>query len=276
MRQTAAITFLLVSWFCAAARAVEYQQGIDVSHHQGVINWTAVKNDGIQFVFVKATEGVDFVDVRFHQNMAGAIAAGIPIGPYHFGRLNSGETIPTDAIDEANDFVDAIEQYYQGPGLVMRPVLDYEQVPNDPVSPSLKAYTSKWIRDFSDKVEERLGFPPIIYTCCGLASDFVLEADIAEHDLWVRKITGGNTFNPNSPPTANEMGIWSDWTFWQWSATGSIGGISPVDRNAFRGTLADLYTYIPTYVPEPGSAALALVGCGVGLMVRRRPVIARR
>ena len=226
---------------------MEYQQGLDVSRHQGTINWPAVRDAGIKFVFAKATEGVDFVDVNFHQNMAGAIAAGVPIGPYHFGRLNSGETIPTDAIDEANDFVDAIEPYYDSPGMVLRPVLDYEQLPNDPVSPSVKAYTSKWIRDFSGRVQERLGFAPIIYTCCGLKQSTFLESDIAQHDLWIRKITGGDTFNPGSPPTAGDMGIWSDWTFWQWSATGNVAGMSPVDRDAFEGTMEQLAQHIPTY-----------------------------
>lgn len=226
---------------------VEYQQGLDVSRFQGNIDWNAVRNAGIKFTFAKATEGVDFVDVNFHQNMAGAIAAGVPIGPYHFARLNSGETIPTDAIDEANDFVDAIQQYYTGPGMVMRPVLDYEQLPNDPVTPSVKAYTSKWIRDFSGRVQQRLGFAPIIYTCCGFNTSTFLESDIAQHDLWIRKITGGDTFNPSSPPTASEMGIWSDWTFWQWSATGNVAGISPVDRDAFEGTMEQLAQFIPTY-----------------------------
>src|SRR4051794_18935692 len=183
MAVASAILFTNPAW------AVEYQQGIDVSHFQGNINWNAVRNTGIKFTFAKATEGVDFVDVNFHQYMAGAIAAGVPIGPYHFGRLNSGETIPTDAIDEANDFVDAIQQYYGSPGMVLRPVLDYEQLPNDPVSPSVKAYVSKWIRDFSGVVQQRLGFAPMIYTCCGLQTSTLLEPDIAQHDLWIRKIT---------------------------------------------------------------------------------------
>src|SRR3954467_1740771 len=116
MAVAAVLTFVL------RASAVEYQQGIDVSHFQGNIDWNAVRNAGIKFAFVKATEGVDFVDVNFQQYMTGAIAAGVPVGPYHFGRLSSGETIPTDAIDEANDFVDAIEQYYSSPGMVLRPV----------------------------------------------------------------------------------------------------------------------------------------------------------
>ena len=75
-------------------------------------------------------------DLYFTQNMNRATSAGLFAGPYHFGRLNSGENIPTDAVDEANDFVDAIQSYYQTPNLVLRPVLDYEQLPNDPVSPS--------------------------------------------------------------------------------------------------------------------------------------------
>jgi GH25 family lysozyme M1 (1,4-beta-N-acetylmuramidase) len=242
-----AIALAVVVVAAAPLSAIEYQQGIDVSHWQGSIDWTAVRNAGIKFTFAKATEGVDFIDVNFHQYMAGAIAAGVPIGPYHFARINSGETIPTDAVDEANDFVDAIEHYYDGPGMVLRPVLDYEQLPNDPVSPSVKAYVSKWIRDFSGRVEDRLGFAPIIYTCCGFGSAAILESDIAVHDLWVRRITGGDVFNPASPPTTGEMGIWSDWTFWQWSATGNVGGISPVDRNAFEGTMEQLAQYIPTY-----------------------------
>ena len=243
----AMITVAAFLLFSPSSSAVEYQQGLDVSHFQGNIDWNAVRSAGIRFTFAKATEGVDFVDVNFHQYMTGAIAAGVPIGPYHFARINSGETIPTDAIDEANDFVDAIEQYYDSSGMVLRPVLDYEQLPNDPVSPSVKAYVSKWIRDFSGRVQTRLGFAPIIYTCCGFGSATFLEADIAQHDLWIRKITGGDVFNPSSPPTASEIGTWSDWTFWQWSATGNVAGISPVDRDAFEGTMEQLAQYIPTY-----------------------------
>src|SRR5215211_4156715 len=199
-----AVAILLLT---ANVHAVDYQQGLDVSRFQGNINWVSVKNAGMKFTFAKATEGVDFVDVNFHQYMTGAIAAGVPIGPYHFARLNSGETIPTDAVDEANDFVDAIQQYYSSPGMVLRPVLDYEQLPNDPVSPSVKAYVSKWIRDFSGVVQERLGFAPIIYTCCGFQTASFLEPDIAQHDLWIRKITGGDTFNPNAAPTISDTGI---------------------------------------------------------------------
>jgi GH25 family lysozyme M1 (1,4-beta-N-acetylmuramidase) len=95
MTSIAVVTLLLLT---AGAHAIEYQQSLDVSHWQGGINWAAVKSDDIKFTFAKATEGVDFVDVNFHQYMTGAIAAGVPIGPYHFAHTNSGETNPLDAV----------------------------------------------------------------------------------------------------------------------------------------------------------------------------------
>jgi len=241
-----AIAVAMVFSLTAPAHAVV--QGIDVSHHQGSINWTTVKNSGLQFAFCKATEGVDFVDVNFHTYMSGAIAAGVPIGPYHFGRLNSGETIPTDAIDEANDFVDAIQGYYNTSAMILRPVLDLETLPDNPVSPSIKGYTSKWVRDFCNTVESRLGFAPIIYTGGNTAQNY-LEADIANYDLWFAKPTSTNVYSSAVPPTAANMGIWNEWKFWQWSWVGNVGGINPVDRDVFNGTIQQLAeSYIPSYL----------------------------
>jgi hypothetical protein len=133
--------------------------------------------------------------------------------------------------------------------MILRPVIDFEQLPNDPVSPSVKAYTSNWLRDFSNRVEQRLGFKPIIYTCCGLQTSTILESDLAQLDLWTVKLNGGNTFNPAAAPTAGETGIWADWSFWQWSHTGSISGIpAAVDRDAFTGSMEELADrFIPAY-----------------------------
>ena len=64
---------------------------IDVSHHNGAINWRAVAADGIVLAFIKATQGPDFVDPTFAANRAAATAAGVLVVPYHF----------VDASDEA-------------------------------------------------------------------------------------------------------------------------------------------------------------------------------
>jgi lysozyme len=61
--------------------------GIDVSNHQGHINWPQVAADEIEFAYIKATEGGDHTDARFAENWAGAGVAGVRRGPYHFFTL---------------------------------------------------------------------------------------------------------------------------------------------------------------------------------------------
>jgi GH25 family lysozyme M1 (1,4-beta-N-acetylmuramidase) len=212
----------------------QFVQGIDVSRHQGDINWTAVKNAGIDFAFCKATEGVDFVDVKFLQNMANARAAGVYIGPYHYARPDSGETDPLDAEKEANDFVDAIEPYYQTPGFTLQPVVDMEEDDLEGVS-NFRVFLSEWVRDFNAVVEQRLGFPAIIYASTGYINSY-FEANLSQYDLW---LANWNYTPPNVPP-ASADGIFNGWEFWQYSSTGNVGGISPVDRDVYQGTLAEL------------------------------------
>ncbi len=61
--------------------------GIDVSHHQGRIDWRRVAADNIDFAYIKATEGVDFTDRRFAENWREADRAGVRRGAYHFFTL---------------------------------------------------------------------------------------------------------------------------------------------------------------------------------------------
>src|SRR5262245_12494312 len=58
--------------------------GIDVSHHQGAIDWAQVKASGQTFAFIKATEGADFRDKRFSENWRQARAEGLVTGAYHY------------------------------------------------------------------------------------------------------------------------------------------------------------------------------------------------
>src|SRR5207253_881242 len=58
--------------------------GVDVSKWQGEIDWAAVRDSGMRFAFIKATEGGDVVDDRFQQNWSGAKSAGVARGAYHF------------------------------------------------------------------------------------------------------------------------------------------------------------------------------------------------
>jgi lysozyme len=240
---------LVVAGICLPLSAGPFLPGIDVSNYQGNINWTSVKNAGIKFAFCKATEGVDFVDARFTQNIVNANSAGIPIGPYHFGRPDSQESNPNDAIDEANDFVDAIAPYYAQPGIRLRPVLDVEKLPTPgEFTGTTKAYLSEWIRDFVGVVVDRLGFEPLIYSNTNYASNY-FETNINQYDLWLANYN----YNPPSEPPTPTYGIWNDWAFWQYSDSGSVSGISGnVDLNVFEGNIDELYEFVA--VPQTPSA----------------------
>src|SRR3954470_11218676 len=145
---------LIVALATSTTRAV-YQDGIDVSNHQGTINWASVKTSGIKFVFAKATEDVGYTDAYLAANMNGAKANGILIGPYHYARPDLDRTDPNDAANEANYFVDAIKPYYEGTNLSLRPVLDIETISN---SRDERTFLSNWVNNFAAAVHNRLGF----------------------------------------------------------------------------------------------------------------------
>jgi len=84
---------------------------IDVSHHNGAIDWPAVAAAGIALAFIKATQGDAFVDPRFADNRRDAAAAGIMVVPYHF--LDT-----TDAEDQAGHFLEVIGLQTGQPGMI--------------------------------------------------------------------------------------------------------------------------------------------------------------
>src|SRR5437899_595123 len=60
------------------------QKGVDVSGGNGVIDWAMAHSDGVAFAYMKAAQGTGFTDARFAANWAGARAAGVRRGAYHF------------------------------------------------------------------------------------------------------------------------------------------------------------------------------------------------
>ena len=64
--------------------------GLDISHHQDIrLDLAQCRREGIEFVFLKATEGAGFVDSEFAANLAEARAAGMLVGAYHYVRSNA-------------------------------------------------------------------------------------------------------------------------------------------------------------------------------------------
>ncbi len=81
-------------------------KGIDVSYHNGDIDWQAVKDAGIDFVIVRSSYGLQSKDDRFTEYVAGAKAVGIKIGAYHYSYALSA----TDAIKEAANCREAVDK----------------------------------------------------------------------------------------------------------------------------------------------------------------------
>ncbi|AHM66398.1 hypothetical protein PPSQR21_027560 [Paenibacillus polymyxa SQR-21] len=81
-------------------------RGIDVSRYQGKIDWKAVKEDGISFVFIKASQGQRYVYPTFITNAKGAKETGVLLGAYHLLDAPSVEA----AKAEARRFAEVLEQ----------------------------------------------------------------------------------------------------------------------------------------------------------------------
>jgi lysozyme len=197
--------------------------GIDVSSYQGNIDWHQVKRAGAGFVFIKATEGSTFVDQAYLRNIAGARAANIPCGAYHFFR-------PQTSVDEQiNNFVGTVGQLQVGD---LQPVLDLEV----PASWSTIAQATRLelVVRFLEGVKTQLGVEPIVYLSSSFAGDVLASSkELANYPLWVAHYT--------TAPKPDVPLPWHIWTFWQHSDKGTIGGVKGfVDMNWFNGSLAQL------------------------------------
>src|SRR6266545_3456664 len=119
----AVVTLVVVPISAVPAAAAEPPPGtipgIDVSRHQGTIDWAQVEASGQRFVIAKASEGLFTVDPTYATNRAGAMAAGLVFGAYHFARP---DLHPDDPTGEADHFVDTAQL---GPGNIV-PVLDLD------------------------------------------------------------------------------------------------------------------------------------------------------
>jgi len=206
---------------------MDYIPGIDISHWQGTINWQSVRSSGVRFAFIKATDGSTYVDEKFAANWQNARQAGLLCAPYHYFKPLS------DAKNQAELFLDTI-QLEKGD---LPPALDLEESANLRNN-TLIQRVEIWISE----VENKLGVKPIIYSSPSfLNSNFTIAA--GGPPLWTRNyiLWIANYLGPDVPQPYMPSG-WSKWTFWQYSKTGSVNGISSdVDLDWFNGTLEELY-----------------------------------
>ncbi|MDW8309234.1 MAG: GH25 family lysozyme [Verrucomicrobiales bacterium] len=250
---------------------------MDVSHWQGSSGiaqaaWEQMFAEGKRFAFVKATEGLTGPDdPAMAANVARATAAGLLVGVYHYAHPENRPT-PAGAVQEADHLLSYAGNFV-GPGY-LRPVLDVEGA-----AASLgTAELTDWVLAFCERVVALRGpgARPIIYTTQSFANN-EFDSRLAAYDLWLRTITALDPAT-NQPPGqgfADPTGVFDNWAFWQYSDTGSAGGISPIDLNVCHTEFKPLVSHVippveppvpPILLTQPESQTVA-VGSGAAFAV---------
>lgn len=177
-------------------------KGIDISHWQGIVNFNKVRDSGVQAVYIKATEGLNYIDPSLKQFYQGAKATGLKVGFYHFFRAKN----EANAVQQAQHFADAI----QGMDHDCRPALDIETTEG-----LGKATLSNLAKVFLDKVQQLAG-PAVLYTYTSFVNES-LNSVLAPYPLWVANYRSGS-------PGSNS--VWgAKWVGWQYSDKGSVPGV---------------------------------------------------
>lgn len=182
--------------------------GIDISHHNGSIDWEKVSHTPLLFVYIKATEGATHLDKRYLENITGAKNVGYKVGSYHFFRMSSS------AHDQFRNFKKNVDREEQD----LIPMVDVE---------TSDRHSARELRDslnmFIGLVKEYYGVRPMIYAtnrsynelCGGMYPSYYLYI---------------GRYGNNAPKIRGK----GQYTIWQFTETGRIDGIpKPVDKAKF-------------------------------------------
>ncbi|MGN8895729.1 glycoside hydrolase family 25 protein [Flavonifractor sp. HCP28S3_F3] len=190
--------------------------GVDVSSYQGVVDWPMLAEQGVDFAFIKATEGSALQDRQFAFNWTSAQTAGIRTGAYHFLSYDSpGET-------QADNFISMVP-VTQG---ALPPVVDIEFYGPYLETPPDKEHVRSILDPLLERLEEHYGVKPILYVTYRSYYRYLAGGGYEEYPIWC------------SSPTI--FPLVPGWDFWQYSHTarleGYYGSQDRIDLNIFRGS----------------------------------------
>ena len=215
-------------------------EGVDVSHNNHGIKWPLVRDAGIAFAFIKATQGDTYVDPLVLQNLASCRKLGIVPGVYHFYRHDR------KAEDQAANFIRNLSQQ---PGDLI-PAIDVEKEEDGAGKTPSPAKVVASLGVMVEAVRQAIGRAPMIYTyptawqeVTGDSTEFAGECPlwIASYDADAPKLVGG----------------WTDHAVWQYTSQGKVNGIDGiVDRDRFNGGLAELKAFCLGALEKGGNAVL--------------------
>jgi MYXO-CTERM domain-containing protein len=205
---------------CARGETIS---GMDVSSYEDSVDWATAHRAGIEFAFIRASDGTQYPDPKFAGYWAGARAAGVIRGAYQFFRPAE------DPIAQADLLLQAMGPLQPGD---LPPVLDVE-VSGGQTQAQVRAAIRAW----ADHVAAAIGREPIIYAGLYSWADLTGGADFTSSPLWVAQYTSAAC--PDIPTP------WTAWAFWQDTSTGSVEGVpgSGLDLDVFDGSRDDLLAF---------------------------------
>ncbi len=192
------------------------KHGIDVSSHQGEIDWAAVAADGIDFAMIRVgyrgyTEGATSLDEYFYENVAGALANGIEVGVYFFSQALDRE----EAVEEAELVLRAIE----GLDISYPIVFDWEEIEGEARTDGMDPNVLTGAARAFCRTIKAAGYTPGVYFNQRQGYEHYNLIAIEEYTLWLAQYDTAPDF---------QYGF----QMWQYSCTGRVDGIdTDVDLN---------------------------------------------
>lgn len=181
-------------------------KGIDVSRHQGAVDWAKVKAAGIEFALIRAGYGMylDQIDERFTQNMTGAIRNGIPVGVYWYSYADKVE----EAREEARVCLEVIQPYK---GKITLPVF-FDQEYEDEILAASKATRTECCKVFLDTIK-KAGYTPGMYASQDWLLNKINRNQLpSDTVIWCAKYS-------NAAPSIK-------YDIWQYTSEGRVAGIN--------------------------------------------------
>lgn len=190
-------------------------KGIDISEHNGVIDFNKVKEAGINFVIIRATYGRKKEDKLFIRNVKGCIEAGLPFGLYYYSYAIDEET----AIEEVDFFLKTVSKYRE---YIQYPlVIDMED--SDGYKKERNALSKENLTNICKVATEKIrnaGFIPMIYANADYFKNYLDEEKLKDIPKWIA------WWNQSANIDKTKYSIW------QYKSTGMIDGIgTKVDMN---------------------------------------------
>lgn len=214
---------------------MDYRRGIDVSYHQGNIDWEKVKASGVEFAMLRAGYGQGNIDKKFHEYAKECTRLGIPFGVYWFSYAYN----PTMAHTEAQHVLGAVAPYKLSYPIAFDFEYDSVNYAQRQGVTVTKELASAIAREFLDTVEAA-GHYAAIYANPDYLSRY-FDADIPpRYDVWLAQWPD----NPNFDSPPSKVG-----GMWQYTSSGSVKGING------RVDLDIAYHDYPSLIGQPAEPA---------------------